>query len=684
MAGSYSGSNRSRDFSKETLSNADTGSLDSTPSPDNQQGIEDGNGVNVYPDKKLDAVKDYRSWATVSPSGNRPRARYYHAAAVIGRKMLVVGGDSDLGMLNDVQQLHLGKLTWSCLGAGSSSNAALSKTKSVQQIPACRGHSLIAWGKAVLLITGETDPPNEKVTVWSFDIEKECWSIIEAKGEIPVARIGQTVTRAGSVLILFGGEDIKGRKLNDLHMFDLKSAMWLPLHATGTVPSPRAKHVAAMYDDRFLLIFGGASKSKVLNDLYALDFETMEWSRLKTRGASPGPRAECASVLLDDKWYISGGECNGTGCLETLMLDVTRMTWCVVATSNIGSPSASQGFSMVIAQRKERVFLVAFGGKRPGPANEVQVLYIPQSEQHATPKDPTTQHVEALKGPDFGANTTDQARMGFRKHGRRRSLSAELQPVGALDPETSSASSAALSDKGRAKQDAEYAETLPNDFGTILSSEAGPQMRSVEAGLSSFPGQAELSLTNQGCDPNQNTLKSGHEDSHGDGGFEARHADDLEGCISSFAELKNGYERKLAAVLRKNAALELQLKVSFTTRDEAEKNLSSVIKSRQKAEKRLAVALKEVEDLKERLSAAEIAQEESNNLTNIVHAENLRLDHDLAFLKAVLEDTQKELHTTRGVLSGERSRAFQLQVELFELKQTIQGNSNGRDRKSVV
>ena len=28
---------------------------------------------------------------------------YQHSAAVIGRKMVVVGGDSDYGMLNDVQ-----------------------------------------------------------------------------------------------------------------------------------------------------------------------------------------------------------------------------------------------------------------------------------------------------------------------------------------------------------------------------------------------------------------------------------------------------------------------------------------------------------------------------------------------------------------------------------------------------
>lgn len=32
-----------------------------------------------------------------------------------------------------------------------------------------------------------------------------------------------------------------------------------------------------MYDDRYLLIFGGASKSKPLNDLFALDFETVRW-----------------------------------------------------------------------------------------------------------------------------------------------------------------------------------------------------------------------------------------------------------------------------------------------------------------------------------------------------------------------------------------------------------------------
>jgi hypothetical protein len=43
----------------------------------------------------------------------------------------------------------------------------------------------------------------------------------------------------------------------------------------GSGPSPRTRHVATMYDDRYLLVFGGASKSKPLSDLFALDFETV-------------------------------------------------------------------------------------------------------------------------------------------------------------------------------------------------------------------------------------------------------------------------------------------------------------------------------------------------------------------------------------------------------------------------
>lgn len=136
------------------------------------------------------------------------------------------------------------------------------------------------------------------------------------------------------------------------------------------------------------------------------------------------------------------------------------------------------------------------------------------------------------------------------------------------------------------------------------------------------------------------------------------------------------YESKVAALLRKNGILEGQLAASLASKEAAEKSLASVLKSRQEMERKFADAMKEMELMREKLAGLELAQEEANNLSNIVHADNVRLEHDVAFLKAVLDDTQKELHSTRGVITGEKARAFQLQYEVFHLKQRLQSMEN--------
>ncbi|WMV30127.1 hypothetical protein MTR67_023512, partial [Solanum verrucosum] len=209
------------------------------------------------------------------------------------------------------------------------------------------------------------------VSVWAFDTETECWPLLEAKGDVPVARSGHTVLRASSVLILFGGEDAKRRKLNDLHMFDLKSLTWLPHHCTGTCPSPRSNHVSSLYDDKLLLIFGGSSKSRTLNDLYMLDFETMAWSRTKICGFHPSPRAGCCGVLCGTKWYIAGGGSRKRRHAETLIFDVLKLEWSV-AVASPASSITTKGFSLVLVQHKERDFLVAFGRFKKDPSNEVE------------------------------------------------------------------------------------------------------------------------------------------------------------------------------------------------------------------------------------------------------------------------------------------------------------------------
>lgn len=115
----------------------------------------------------------------------------------------------------------------------------------------------------------------------------------------------------------------------------------------------------------------------------------------------------------------------------------------------------------------------------------------------------------------------------------------------------------------------------------------------------------------------------------------------MERRIHLINKFRQSFEMKLAASVRKNEVTEGRLATALKGKEEAEKSLAAALKSRQKAEGKLAAAVKLQMELKERVAGAEQAQEDSNNLCNVVHSENLRLEHDLAFLKAVLEDTQK-------------------------------------------
>lgn len=111
--------------------------------------------------------------------------------------------------------------------------------------------------------------------------------------------------------------------------------------------------------------------------------------------------------------------------------------------------------------------------------------------------------------------------------------------------------------------------------------------------------------------------------------------------LATTSSMYQFYERKIAPLSRNNVLLEGQLAAALMSRENAEKNLSAVIKTKEETDKRLADTLNEMELLKEKLASLELAQEEANNHSNIVHADNVKLEHDVAFLKAVLDDIQK-------------------------------------------
>lgn len=627
------------------------------------------------------------SWMVLSIAGEKPKPRFNHAAAVVGNKMVVVGGECADGMLDDVQVLSFDQFSWT----SPSSKTYFSPTSLPLKIPSCKGHSLVSWGKKALLIGGKTDPASGKVSVWAFDTETECWSLMEAKGDVPVARSGHTVVKSSSVLILFGGEDSKRRKLNDLHMFDLKSMTWLPLQCTGTGPSPRSNHVAALYDDRILYIFGGSSKSKTFNDLYSLDFETMMWSRIKIRGFHPSPRAGCCGVLCGTKWYITGGGSRKKRHLETLVFDVVKVEWSVATVSPSSSITTNKGFSLVLIQHKERDFLVAFGGSRKEPSNQVEVLILDKSGNSSGRRLAPNKNLGQLPRHNRSSSNeftsqlhgvascpVDSLRQNLasiiEEHGSsRRSLSESV-----LTDSTNASGSVSLRKQFHngeeitckvtrsSDEDNSYSQFLEQRRAPETACPADSSGRFIMEDIASFSESGNLSVPSSVSEkfPLDNEEVIFPE------------SDDKAGVFSAPSSIYQLYETRMAALMRKNGMLEGQLAAAVASREAAEKNASSVLKSRQETEKKLADTVNELELLREKLGGLELAQEESNSLSNIVHSDNVRLEHDVAFLKAVLDDTQKELHSTRGMLASERARAFQLQVEVFHLKQRLQSLEN--------
>lgn len=627
------------------------------------------------------------SWMVLSIAGDKPIPRFNHAAAVVGNKMVVVGGESTNGMLDDVQVLSFDQFSWTM----ASSKIYLSPTSLPLKIPSCKGHCLVSWGKKALLVGGKTDPSSDKISVWAFDTETECWSLMEAKGDVPVARSGHTVVKSSSVLILFGGEDSKRRKLNDLHMFDLKSMTWLPLQCTGAAPSPRSNHVAALYDDRTLYVFGGSSKSKTLNDLYSLDFETMMWSRIKIRDFHPSPRAGCCGVLCGSKWYIAGGGSRKKRHLETLVFDVLKAEWSVATTSSPSSITTNKGFCLVLVQHKEKDFLVAFGGSKKEPSNQVEVLILEKNgnslgrrfssantnpgqlmRHHLTSSSDFASHLHAASSCPVDSLRQNLASI-IEEHGSsRRSLSESV-----LRGTNNDAGSGSYRKQSSNEEDLAHKLTRTSEDDNSLS-QFLEQRKPPEAAYSTETSgrsimEAVPSLSSSG---NMNIPTSVVEKfpleteetlfPEGDGKL----------AFSTHSSVYQLYETRMATLIRKNGMLEGQLAAAVASREAAEKNLSSALKSKQEMEKKLEETVKEMEFLKEKIAGMEFAQEETNNLSTMVHSDNVRLEHDVAFLKAVLDDTQKELHSTRGVLANERARAFQLQVEVFHLKQRLQSLEN--------
>lgn len=162
------------------------------------------------------------------------------------------------------------------------------------------------------------------------------WSKLVTTGEGPGPRDSHSAVIVGHKMIVFGGTN-GFKKVNDIHILDLLTNIWVRPECKGNPPSPRESHTATLFGDDRLLIFGGSGEgdANYLNDLHILDLRTMRWSSPEVKGDFPVPRDSHTTLAIGNKLFVYGGDCGDQYHGNVNMLDLDTMTWSRVCMSGV-------------------------------------------------------------------------------------------------------------------------------------------------------------------------------------------------------------------------------------------------------------------------------------------------------------------------------------------------------------
>eukprot|EP00744_Colponema_vietnamica_P006638 GILI01009626.1.p1 GENE.GILI01009626.1~~GILI01009626.1.p1 ORF type:complete len:775 (+),score=137.14 GILI01009626.1:76-2325(+) len=143
-------------------------------------------------------------------------------------------------------------------------------------------------------------------------------------GITPKARWGQTLTKVGDALYLFGGTTADGAATSDFFQYLPRYNSFEPIYIKGSVadepqqrpdtilpPSARCHHTACDSQGRYLVVFGGSAErgTVLLNDVHAFDTMSQRWRHVGADGGrhEPSGRFGHSAVVVSNILYVFGG-----------------------------------------------------------------------------------------------------------------------------------------------------------------------------------------------------------------------------------------------------------------------------------------------------------------------------------------------------------------------------------------
>jgi N-acetylneuraminic acid mutarotase len=211
---------------------------------------------------------DTLTWSYPETKGETPMLRTNHAAAAVGTKMFIYGGNrtenENYMILDDMHVLDTETMTWE-------------KPRCSGEIPGARvAHKLMAVGKRVYLFGGGVWTPKKdwlekSNTMYILDTDTMHWEKMAAAGpEVKASSFAIPFTFSHWIFI-YGGQALKdGVEIDDLVSFDTVSLTWHK-HTVNAKANPGARSVGtANFAGGSVWLFGGSGSHNLENSVHKL------------------------------------------------------------------------------------------------------------------------------------------------------------------------------------------------------------------------------------------------------------------------------------------------------------------------------------------------------------------------------------------------------------------------------
>ncbi|KAJ6689528.1 hypothetical protein OIU85_005893 [Salix viminalis] len=222
-----------------------------------------------------------------------------------------------------------------------------------------------AWGREV---TGAMELMTKKLG-WGqlarelTTLEAVCWRKLTVGGAVEPSRCNFSACAAGNKLVLFGGEGVNMKPMDDTFVLDLDAANpeWQRISVKSSPPG-RWGHSLSCFNGSWLVVFGGCGGQGFLNDAFVLDLDAKQpaWKEV-SGGTPPLPRSWHSSCTIEGSKLVVSGGCTDAGVLlsDTYLLDLTteKPMWREIPTS--WAPPSCLGHSLSVYDRTK---ILMFGG----------------------------------------------------------------------------------------------------------------------------------------------------------------------------------------------------------------------------------------------------------------------------------------------------------------------------------